>query len=312
MAEIPPSTISSAEISLPSINFSSATSAPKSLTRKRSNVSSEEENDNDDDDKSISDRDNSITEVAFNYTQMNLFKKGKKLRDILSSSYNDNSELMRHSRTSELSNALGELKNGDLIEIVDEKSAKARIQQWQSQESQCEKILMAAESFQLLNLVSLVKIYEDLLRIGERLSADPKNNITNVKMWVIKFVRNTLNINNKAEQRNRLGCERLQSLFNRGITSVQLVQAGCRKCDFFVKQEYYDIFLSQLPESDFLNSSNERFSPLTPPTNNEDDKIKIVDTGSQKAKRVRFTLGLGDDLKDIADKYSGDEYISRV
>ena len=96
--------------------------------------------------------------------------------------------------------------------------------------------------------MSLVQIYDDLIILGEKLSSDPKSNVKNVKSWVIKFMCNVLNINRKIEQRNRLGCDRLRKLFNEGITSTQLAQAGCHKCDFFVKQEYYDVFLSQIPD----------------------------------------------------------------
>jgi len=73
--------------------------------------------------------------------------------------------------------------------------------------------------------------------LGEKLSLDPKSNIKNVKSWVIKFMCNVLNINRKIKQRNRLGYDRLQKLFNKGITNTQLTQAGCYcyKCDFFVK-----------------------------------------------------------------------------
>ncbi len=156
-----------------------------------------------------------------------------------------------HSKTSEISDAISDLSdllssNDSPIKINSEDSAKDRILQWQREESRFEKIIMAAESYQLLHLVSLVEIYEEVFHVGEGLSLDPKNNIKNVKKWGIEFMRSVLNINSKAEQRNRLGCERLRDLFNMGITSTQLVQAGCRKCDFFVKKEYYNVFLSQV------------------------------------------------------------------
>ena len=48
---------------------------------------------------------------------------------------------------------------------------------------------------------------------------------------------------------------------------TQLVQAGCRKSDFFVKQKYYDIFLSQIPalqtrQSISSSASNEHISEI--------------------------------------------------
>jgi len=86
------------------------------------------------------------------------------------------------------------------------------------------------------------------------LKKNPENNIKSIKNWVIGFMRDKLKINNKAEQRNRLGCNRLCKLFNEGITCTQLVQSGLRKCDFFTKQENYEIFLSQIPSLDTRNS----------------------------------------------------------
>ena len=50
--------------------------------------------------------------------------------------------------------------------------------------------------------MSLVEIYDDLIKVGKNLSKDPKNNIKSVKKWVIKFMISVLNINNKAEQCN--------------------------------------------------------------------------------------------------------------
>jgi hypothetical protein len=63
-----------------------------------------------------------------------------------------------------------------------------------------------------------------------------------------------------------LGCDRLCRLFIEGITPAQLVQAGCHKCDFFVKQSYYDIFLSQIPAHQSISSSqpDERISEIMP------------------------------------------------
>ena len=186
---------------------------------------------------------------TLNSTQILLFNKGKKLREILLAS-DDVSEPLKISdiftTLSELFKS--ELFKTELIEIVDEKSAKDRINQWKKQESHCEKIQIAAESLNLFHLVSLVKIYDDLIKLGEELKSDPKSNVKNVRSWVILFMRTVLKISRKMEQRNRLGCKRLRKLFNEGITYMQLAQAGCHKCDFFVKQKDYDIFLSQIPK----------------------------------------------------------------
>ncbi|EXX61324.1 hypothetical protein RirG_172210 [Rhizophagus irregularis DAOM 197198w] len=77
--------------------------------------------------------------------------------------------------------------------------------------------------------------------------------IKNTKSWVISFMQSKLNIDQKAEQRNRLGCDRLRKLFNDGITPAQLAQ-----------QKYYDIFLSQIPAYQSITSSqpDERISEI--------------------------------------------------
>src|SRR3954453_887187 len=127
------------------------------------------------------------------------------------------------------------------IEITDVNSATKRIQQWKNQEKQCSEFLIAAESYNLYHLMSFVQVYEDLLRIGgEILKKDPKNNIKSIKSWVIKIVCDNLGINQKMEQRQRLGCDRLRSLFNEGITCDQLARTGLKKCDYFTSQSYYD------------------------------------------------------------------------
>jgi hypothetical protein len=187
--------------------------------------------------------------------QLLLFKKGRKLNKILQQRVNDDDALIISNQSiSKIINILNEL-SAEPIKIIDENSAEARIYQWQKQELQFEKLRVALESYNLLHLMSLIQIYEGLLKVGEKLKNIPENN---VKTWVIEFIRNRLNIKSKIEQRNRLGCNRLLKLFNEGITSEQLVQAGCHKCDFFVKQESYDIFLSQFSSSS--NLSNEYFS----------------------------------------------------
>jgi hypothetical protein len=204
---------------------------------------------------------------VLNPTQMLLFKKGRKLRDILlNSQINENSLAISENSRSEITNTLVNLST-EPIKVVDMKSAEERIIQWQNQESQCERLRMTAESYNLSHLTSLVKIYEDLMKLGEELSKNPSNGIKSVKIWVISFMRDKMKINSKSEQRNRLGCNRLRKLFNEGITSTQLAYAGCRKCDFFVKEENYNVFLSQIPsmetrQSISSSSSGERLSEV--------------------------------------------------
>jgi hypothetical protein len=242
-------------------------------------ISSDDDEEGDDDGKAGK----AITKEILNPNQMLLFNKGKKLRDIL---LTQDSELLitpEPSKTSEIFTALGELSKGETIKVVDEKSARDRINQWKVHGSHCERLLTAAESFNLLHLVSLIKIYDDLTRLGDKLKSDPENNVKNVKSWVISFMRTTLNIDRKTEQRNRLGCERLRKLFSEGITSAQLAQAGCRKSDFFVKQEFYDIFLSQIPTRQSISSV--------------------------PSKEKKFKLSLGEEFEDLADKFEGSEYI---
>ena len=276
-----------------------STSTSKSLIQKRKidcmEVSSEEDDESDDDDKSI-------TKGTLNSTQMLLFNKGKKLREILLTS---NDEHLEPSKTSELFSAMAELSKVETIKVVDEKSAQDRINQWKKQETYCEKLLVAAESFNLLHLASLVQIYDDLTKIGEELKSNPENKVKNVKSWVIRFMRTELNIGRKKEQRNHVGCERLRKFFDERITVTQLAQAGCRKCDFFVKQEYYEIFLSQIPalqtrQSITLSPSSPRISEIIP------NQGSIA---SNKKRKAESKLSLGGEFRNIADKFKGSEYI---
>ncbi|RGB32980.1 hypothetical protein C1646_743626 [Rhizophagus diaphanus] len=187
--------------------------------------------------------------------QFLLLKKGRKLNKILlRPPINDDDALIISNQSeSKIINIINELLV-EPIRIIDENSAESRIYQWKNQELQYEKFRVALESYNLLHLMSLIQIYDDLLKVGEEIKNNPEKNIKNVKIWVFDFVRNKLNIKSKLEQRNRLGCNRLLQLFNEGITSEQIVKAGFHKCDFFVKQQDYDIFLSQISSS--LNLSN--------------------------------------------------------
>ena len=277
-----------------------STSTSKSLIQKRkvdcTEVSSEEDDESDDGDKADK------SKGTLNSTQMLLFNKGKKLREILLTS---NDEHLEPSKTSELFSAMAELSKVETIKVFDKKSAQDRINQWKKQETYCEKLLVAAESFNLLHLASLVQIYDDLTKLGEKLKSNPENKVTNVKSWVIAFMRTVLNIGRKKEQRNRVGCERLRKLFDEGITVTKLAQAGCRKCDFFVKQEYYDIFLSQIPalqthQSITSSPSSPRISEIIPIQGS---------IASNKKRKVEFKLSLGGEFRNIADKFKGSEYI---
>jgi hypothetical protein len=216
------------------------------LTKKRKldciEVTSEEDSESD-----RNDDDRAIVNEGLNSTQMLLFSKGRKLREILLAN-DEHFVASEKSKTSEIFTALAELSKFEPIKVVDKESATNRINQWRNQEMYCEKLLIAAESFNLLHLASLVQIYDDLNKLGSELE------VKNVKSWVISFMRSILNIDRKTEQRNRLGCDRLRRLFNEGVTAAQLAQAGCRKCDFFVKNEYYEIFLSQIPSSETRRS----------------------------------------------------------
>ena len=259
----------------------SPTPSPAQISQKRKKIySSEEEEDDDSDGDKIAN--------PLDPTQMLLLKKGRQLRDILLSEPNNVETLITSEQSNtEIANILVTL-SAEPIKIIDEHSAKDRIKQWQTQELGCEKFKIVAESYNLLHLISLVKIYEDLLKVGENLRT--KNNGKSAKSWVIGFMRNTLGINSKAEQRNRLGCDRLRKLLNEGITCTQLIQAGCRKCDFFIKQENYDLFFSQIPLMETRQSSS----------SNEPTK---------KKRKAMFQLRLGEDLDDIADIYKGGDYI---
>src|SRR5439155_26550726 len=121
----------------------------------------------------------------------------------------------------------------------------------------------------------------------------------NVKSWVISFMRTVLKITAKMEQRNRLGCERLRKLFDKGITSMQLAQAGCSKCDFFVKQKDYDVFLSQIPtlETQKSISLSTRISEIKPNQEIQDSAVP------KKKKKLDFNLSLEKKLKKKVNNF---------
>src|ERR1700722_9989150 len=118
-------------------------------------------------------------------------------------------------------------------------------------------------------------------------------------------MRTELNIGRKKEQRNRIGCERLRKFFDERITVTQLAQASCRKCNFFVKQEYYKIFLFQIPalqthQSITLSPSSPRISEIIP------NQGSIF---SNKKKKAESKLSLRGEFRNIANKFKGSEYI---
>ena len=91
------------------------------------------DNDNDDD----NDNDKITATQTLNTAQLLLFRKEQKIRDILlaDSLFNDDHHLItEQSNTSEMFNILNELSKDDAIKVVDEKSAKNRINQWKRQE----------------------------------------------------------------------------------------------------------------------------------------------------------------------------------
>jgi hypothetical protein len=155
-------------------------STSTSLIRKRKlncvEISSEEDVDGSDHD------DKTIMKEKLNSSQLLLFKKGKKLREILLASNDEHLITSKPSKTSEIFNALAELSMAEKITVVDEKSAMDRINQWKKQELCCESLVIAAESFNLLHLASLVQIYDDLSEHAERLE------VKNIKFWVISFM----------------------------------------------------------------------------------------------------------------------------
>jgi hypothetical protein len=266
---------------------SAAPAAPKEVTRKKcrfinAETSSEDDEDEENDYKNNTKNMKVIEKQELNSAQILLYKKGKNLREILLNS----SEELTVSENSklEIMNILNALTDAP-IKVTNEKTAEDRILQWQEQELQCKWFRITAELYNLLHLMSLIQVYEDLIMVAEELKKNPDSNVKNIKNWVINFMRDKLKINKKREQRNRLGCNRLRKLFNEGITCMQLVQAGLRKCDFFTKQENYEIFLSQIPSLDTRNSissssSNERLS----------DVLDI-----SQSRRPRLAYGIFDD-----------------
>src|SRR4051794_29933487 len=94
-----------------------------------------------------------------------------------------------------------------------------------------------------------------------------------------------LKISAKSEQRNRLGCDRLRLLYKNGISNEQLIRAGCKKCDFFVKQKNYDIFLSQIPSLLMRHSIS-----------NESDQLSEIST------KTFFTSNEGESKRKVKGK----------
>ncbi|GES82449.1 hypothetical protein GLOIN_2v1840269 [Rhizophagus clarus] len=134
------------------------TSISKALTKKRKHecvevsVSLEEDSESDHDDD---DDDEAIVNEELNSTQMLLFSKGRKLCEILLAN-DEHFVASEKSKTIEIFTALAELSKFETIKVVDKESATKRINQWRNQETYCEKLLIAAESFNLLHLASLV------------------------------------------------------------------------------------------------------------------------------------------------------------
>ncbi len=138
----------------------SPTPSPAQISQKRKKIySSEEEEDDDSDSDKIAN--------PLDPTQMLLLKKGRQLRDILLSEPNNVETLITSEQSNtEIANILVTL-SAEPIKIIDEHSAKDRIKQWQTQELGCEKFKIVAESYNLLHLISLVKIYKNLLKVSE-------------------------------------------------------------------------------------------------------------------------------------------------
>lgn len=233
----------------------------------------------------------SSSQDALNGHQMILLKKGKQLREILLNEplLNDTMCISNESLVSEITVEL----NTDPIKIIDEDSAVKRIKQWEMLGKKCATITMAAEVYNLLHLMSLVDIYESLIRICKDTSQ------RRITTWVSQFMINNLNINQKMEQRNHIGCNRLRNLYDEGITSEQLVRAGIKKCDFFAKKEDYDIFLSQIPSLETRRSLIAKESDNTFFTNSENE-VK------DKNEKVIFKLKLGEEFRGIVNE---DDYI---
>lgn len=283
--------------------------------------------------KFVNDSSDDEEQQELSSAQLLLFKKGKKLQEILlDPQINDEIPTNSEHLKLKLANIMTEL-SAMPIKVTDVETAENRILQWKKQELQYENLSTTAESYNLLHLMSLVQIYEDVIKVSKELEKDPKNGVKNVKSWVINFMRNKLQINSKAEQRNRLGCDRLRKLFNEGITCEQLAQSELRKCDFFTNQKNYEIFLSQLPSLDMRHSissssSHERLSDLLD-TNAVDiaqskqpqlmyDKIfngndnALAESSSQRnKKKVLFKLDLRETFEgdDVSDEFKNDEYI---
>ena len=116
------SQVPASEIEMVGSQAASTSTSSKLLLSKRKidcmEVSSEGDNESDDDD------DKTITKGILSPAQMLLFNKGKKLREILLSS---NDEYLEPTKTSELFSAMAELSKVEMVKVIDENSAKERI-----------------------------------------------------------------------------------------------------------------------------------------------------------------------------------------
>ena len=81
--------------------------------------------------------------------------------------------------------------------------------------------------------------------------------------------------------------------------TTQLAKAECVKCDFFVKQEDYEVFISQIPTSGTQLSSSLTNEHLSSVLNHNEIGVK-------------FKLALEKDFEDLANVYEDDEFIEFI
>ena len=124
--------------------------------------------------KFVNDSSDDEEQQELSSAQLLLFKKGKKLQEILlDPQINDEIPTNSEHLKLKLVNIMTEL-SAMPIKVTDVKTAENRILQWKKQELQYENLSTTAESYNLLHLMSLVQIYEDVIKVGKELEKDPK------------------------------------------------------------------------------------------------------------------------------------------
>ena len=136
------------------------------------------------------------------------------------------------------------------IEIVDEDSAKLRINQWIRQKNISIQVELAAKAYKFYHRMVLVEIYKELHNLAvEKYPGKEKKQRA--------FEKNIMCAHNdikpRTERRQKKSAFRIKLLINAGI-SFDLLAKVLNVSDFEVSDVYYDKFLENL-KLDEINSN---------------------------------------------------------